>query len=56
MKLKEKFMGEFKGQDFNVYKTLFMMDPQKYAETISDLRANPDSVPIWADMDFLERG
>lgn len=32
------------------------MDPKKYAETVSDLMVGPENVPIWADMDFLERG
>ena len=32
------------------------MDPQKYADTIQDLRTQPDNIPAWADMDFLERG
>jgi hypothetical protein len=32
------------------------MDPKRYGETMSDIMAEPDNVPIWADMDFLERG
>jgi hypothetical protein len=41
--------------EFNVYKTLFHIDPKKYAETMKDFSGKPDKYPIWSDMDFLER-
>ena len=39
-----------------MHQTLFKMDPQRYGETIGDLNQKPESYPIWADIDFLERG
>jgi polyisoprenoid-binding protein YceI len=55
-KLKEKF-SETKSnfEEYNVHKTLFKMDPQRYGQTIGDLNQRPESYPIWADIDFLER-
>ena len=38
-----------------MYQTLFKLDPTKYAETMQDFSGKPDSYPIWANMDFLER-
>ena len=32
------------------------MDPNKYAQTIKDLSGKADSYPVWANIDFLERG
>jgi hypothetical protein len=32
------------------------MDPSRYAQTINDLNQKPESYPIWAKIDFLERG
>lgn len=43
-------------EEFNVYQTLFKMDPNRYAQTIGDLASKKESYPIWADIDFLERG
>ncbi len=54
-KLKEKFTTNNNLDEFNVYKTLFQMDPSKYAQTMKDLVQNPDAYPVWANMDFLER-
>jgi hypothetical protein len=55
-KLRGKFTTENKDHDFNIFKTLFKMDPKRYGETMSDIMVSPDNVPLWADMDFLERG
>ena len=57
-KLKEKFTTNAAGNfdEFNVYSTLFKMDPNRYAQTISDINQKPEAYPIWANMDFLERG
>lgn len=35
---------------------MFKLDPKKYTETMKDFSGNPDSYPIWSNMDFLERG
>jgi hypothetical protein len=32
------------------------MDPTKYGQAITDLNQKPESYPIWANIDFLERG
>ena len=32
------------------------MDPSKYAQTITDINHKPEAYPIWANIDFLERG
>jgi len=53
--MKEKFSTTNNLDEFNVYQTLFKLDPKKYAETMKDFSGNPDSYPIWANMDFLER-
>lgn len=55
-KLRGKFTSDNPLNDLNVYKTLFKMDPKKYGETVNDLMVGPDNVPIWANMEFLERG
>ena len=56
----QKFRGKFSDEknvdEFNVYKTLFKMDPHKYGQTVKDLSMGPDNMPIWANLDFLERG
>jgi hypothetical protein len=31
------------------------MDSGKYGQAMKDLSANPDSYPIWANINFLER-
>ena len=31
------------------------MDPTKYARAVTDMAQKPESYPIWADIDFLER-
>ena len=31
------------------------MDPQKYGQAITDLNQKPESYPVWAGIDFLER-
>jgi len=55
-KLKEKFTANAdKFEEYNVYKTLFKMDPAKYGQAITDLNQKPESYPIWANIDFLER-
>ncbi len=55
-KLKEKFTANAdKFDEYNVYKTLFKMDPTKYGQAISDLNQKTESYPIWANIDFLER-
>jgi chromosome segregation ATPase len=54
-KLKSKYTDENGINDFKVYKTLFQMDPQKYGQTMKDLSVSNDNIPIWANMDFLER-
>lgn len=55
-KLREKFTTNNNLDEFNVYQTLFKLDPSKYAETMHDFSGRPDAYPIWANMDFLERG
>ena len=55
-KLKGKYTGENQVNDLSIYKTLFKMDPKRYGETMGDLTVGPDDVPLWANMDFLERG
>ena len=54
-KLKEKFTSSNNLDEFNVYQTLFKMDPKSYAQTIGDLTTKQGAYPIWSDMDFLER-
>ena len=54
-KLKEKYQQTNNLDEFNVYQTLFKLDPSKYAETMKDFSGKPDAYPIWANMDFLER-
>lgn len=54
-KLKEKYQSTNNLDEFNVYQTLFKLDPSKYAETMKDFSGKPDAYPIWANMDFLER-
>ena len=55
-RMKEKFQAENKADEFSVYQTLFKLDPAKYAETMKDFSGQPDAYPVWANMDFLERG
>jgi len=56
-KLKEKFNNnQQQFQEFNVHKTLFKMDPHKYGQTMADMANKKESYPVWADMNFLERG
>ena len=54
-KLKDKYTKNNNVDEFNVYSTLFKMDPKKYAETMNDFSGKPDQYPIWSNMDFLER-
>lgn len=44
---------EFK--EFDVYHTLFKLDPNKYATAISDINQRKEQYPIWSGIDFLER-
>jgi hypothetical protein len=32
------------------------MDPHKYGQTMADMATKKESYPVWADMNFLERG
>ena len=54
--MKGKYTGEKDVNELNVYKTLFKMDPQRYGDTMHDLMMGPDTIPNWADIDFLDRG
>ncbi|CDW85652.1 protein fantom [Stylonychia lemnae] len=53
-RLKEKYKDS-NTDEYNVYSTLFKLDPKKYAETIKDFTGKPEQYPIWKDMQFLER-
>ena len=44
---------EFK--EFDVYHTLFKLDPSKHAEAIGDINQRKEAYPIWSEIDFLER-
>ena len=56
-KLKEQFSSNAaQFEEYNVYKTLFKMDPNRYGQAITDLNQKTESYPIWANIDFLERG
>jgi hypothetical protein len=44
---------EFK--EFDIYNSLFKLDPNKYAQTIGDMNQRHESYPIWSEIDFLER-
>jgi len=56
-KLKGNVVEGDRMNDINVYKTLFKMDPERYGQAISDLNLRGDDVfPVWANLDFLERG
>lgn len=46
--------GEVSAAD--VRRDLFKMDETKYAEARSDLAIRPESQPVWAGYDFLDRG
>lgn len=55
----EKLRGKYTEDnmsDFNVHKTLFKMDPQKYGQALTDMAPSSDNAPIWANLDFLDRG
>lgn len=55
-KMKQEFTknnSEF--EEYNVYQTLFKMDPTKYAQAIGDIGQRKEAYPIWSEIDFLER-
>ena len=55
--MKEKFTSNAaQFEEFNAYKTFFQTNPQKYGQTMGDLAQKKESYPVWADIDFLERG
>jgi polyisoprenoid-binding protein YceI len=55
--MKEKFTSNTaQFEEFNAYKTFFQTNPQKYGQTMGDLAQKKESYPVWADIDFLERG
>jgi hypothetical protein len=46
--------GEVSAAD--VGRDLFKLDEAKYAEARADLASRPESAPVWAGYDFLDRG
>ena len=55
--MKEKFTSNASQfEEFNAYKTFFQTNPQKYGQTMGDMAQKKESYPVWADIDFLERG
>lgn len=40
----------------DVGRDLFKLDEAKYAEARADLASRPESAPVWAGYDFLDRG